>query len=122
MNADQIDDLIPVDFADVLRQMEASRDRTVWVNWIYHPSNLTLECRDECGFFIYEIDLERCRTSAEVLDWIFQVQGKTWATAEIVNNLLEALDDLLNPQGTLCSFGKSSTINPRELLRSRKTR
>lgn len=114
-------DLKPVDFADVLRQMAAKRNRTKWGNWIYHPGNFTLECQDERGF-IYEIDLDRCRTSAEVLDWIFQVQGKTWATAEIVKYLLEALDDLLTPQGTLCSFGVSSTINPREILRSRNAR
>ena len=103
----------------LLDEVDLRSSRTTWGCWIYHPENFTLECRDERGF-IYEVDLELCRTSAEMLDWIFQVQGKTWATAEIVKDLLDAFDDLLSPQACLCSFGKSGRINPREILRSRE--
>jgi hypothetical protein len=120
-NNDQLDGLKPVDCAEALRWLIAKRHRTEWGHWKFHSSNLTLECSDERGY-IYEIDLERCGTPAEMLDGIFQVQGKTWATADIVKDLLAALDDLLSPQAGLCSFGRSGRIDPRETLRSRETR
>ena len=104
----------------LLDGVDLKSNRTAWGCWIYHPENFTLECSDERGF-IYEVDLELCRTSAEMLDWIFQVSKKTWATADIVKDLLTAFDDLLSPQATLCSFGRNGQINPREILRSRET-
>jgi hypothetical protein len=54
----------------------------------------------------YEIPLAECRTSAQVLDWILQIAGKTWATPTIVAGLVRALDYYLDPQATLCSFGR----------------
>jgi hypothetical protein len=58
------------------------------------------------GCWAYEIDLERCRTSAEVLDWIVQVSSKSWASDATVGELVRALADVLDPQATLCSFGR----------------
>lgn len=69
--------------------------------WKYCPDNLTLDI----GY--YAVDLETCRTAAETLDWIFQVAGKMWASPEVLGNLILALDELLAPQSTLCSFGRS---------------
>jgi hypothetical protein len=54
---------------------------------------------------LYEVDLGRCKTSAQVLDWICQVASTSWATPEIVGNLVMAINDLLVPQATLCSCG-----------------
>ena len=53
----------------------------------------------------YEIELERCRTSAEVLDWIFQIYLKSWATAKTIHDLLTHFQKHINPQATLCSYG-----------------
>jgi hypothetical protein len=53
----------------------------------------------------YEIDLEDMRTSAETLDWIFQVAMKSWATPDIVASLITAIDELIAPQANLCSCG-----------------
>jgi hypothetical protein len=53
----------------------------------------------------YDIPLDRCRTSAAVLDWIFQIAEKSWATPRIIAGLIHALDYYLYPQATLCSFG-----------------
>ena len=53
----------------------------------------------------YEVDLERCTTSAEMLDWICQVAEKTWATPDTVGNLAMALNELLRPQATVCALG-----------------
>ena len=73
--------------------------------------NLTLQLFDARGFWCYEIDLERCTNSAQVLDFIFQVQGKQWATPKLMFNLLRAFDRACgqcfgNPvQGVFCSLG-----------------
>ncbi len=53
----------------------------------------------------YYIVLDRCRTSAEVLDWISQVMQKTWATDAILAGLVRALDEVLQLQPNLCSGG-----------------
>lgn len=55
----------------------------------------------------YAVDLERCRTSAEMLDWIMQVSGKLWADDAVLAGLVHALNGLLNPQGNLCPGGSS---------------
>jgi hypothetical protein len=52
------------------------------------------------------VPLDRCRTSAEVADWIFQISSKTWATDAVLAGLVRALRTLLDPQATLCSFGE----------------
>ncbi|WP_276137307.1 hypothetical protein [Rhodococcus sp. T2V] len=58
----------------------------------------------------YSIDLRSCVTSAEVLDWIAQIAGKTWGEdPTVLAGLVVALDELLDFQGTLCSRGKSTT-------------
>jgi hypothetical protein len=51
----------------------------------------------------YEIDLERVHDSAALLDWIFQILGKTWATQRVVKDLLEAFDDIFHSQANFCS-------------------
>ena len=98
--------------------------RKEWGAWRFRLANLTLECRDRAGRHFYYVDLERCRTSAELLDWIFQINQKTWATPEIVKDLLDAIDDLLCPQATLCSGGMAGSagkrIDPVELLAGRE--
>jgi hypothetical protein len=70
-----------------------------WGNWVFNPSNLTLTHSTEG----YEIDLEEIHSSAAILDWIFQVQGKDWADAKTMHDLLRAFDDILNPQANYCS-------------------
>lgn len=52
----------------------------------------------------YEVDLEKCLDSAQVLDWILQV-GTHHPDDATLAGLVRALDDVLNPQKHLCSFG-----------------
>lgn len=80
------------------------RDGRFYGPWRFQALNLTLEL-DLDGNWIYEIDLEKCTTSASCLDWIMQINGKSWADAAVVAGLVEALDELLHPQATLCSSG-----------------
>ena len=75
--------------------------------WYVHAELLALYLGDpQTGAWAYEIDLERCRTSAQVLDWIMQVASKIWATDAVIAGLVRALNDVLDPQATLCSFGQ----------------
>jgi hypothetical protein len=76
------------------------------VSWRYDAERLVLELHDEAGRWLYEVDLERCRTSAEVLDWIFQVTKKRWATDAVIGGLVRELERLFDPQSTLCTAGK----------------
>ena len=72
----------------------------------------------------YEVDLESISQSSGLLDWIFQVGGKTWATARVTKDLVNAVDDVLHPQRYLCSGGLSGSAsqtisNPTAFLRAR---
>jgi len=84
--------------------------------WVVDRKHLSLTFAGK-GIW-YQIDLERCRTSAEVLDWICQIGGKAWATDAIIAGLVRALNYFLHPQANLCSFGhERGPINIRRILR-----
>lgn len=70
----------------------------------------------------YEIDLEDCTSSAEVLDWVCQIAGKGWGDDRTVSGLVRALDEVLFPQAHLCPSGKSRQLSRkrvRELIDGR---
>jgi hypothetical protein len=91
-----------------------------WGSWKLSTKSLALKHE------FYEIDLETIGSSGSMLDWIFQVQQKTWADASVMNDLLAALHDIFDPQANLCSFceGESTgkTFNPTQFLRKRVKR
>jgi hypothetical protein len=73
------------------------------------------------GYFgKYEVDLESIRHSAGMLDWVFQVGKKSWATRAVTRDFLNALDSIFYPQANLCS-GRSHKVivGPKAFLRSR---
>jgi hypothetical protein len=74
-----------------------------WGQWRLNRKNNTLEHTGGGGG--YWIDLDGMKTSAQCLDWIFQVYKKRWHTRDDAHALLDAIQDLINPQATLCSFG-----------------
>jgi hypothetical protein len=53
----------------------------------------------------YEFDLSRCTSSAQVLDFIMQIGGKTWATKECLVGLVYAFDDIPLPSGDAVQWG-----------------
>ncbi len=67
------------------------------------------------GSIAYEIDLEGCTDSPQVLDWICQVAGKSWADDSTLAGLVRAFDDTLRPQASLCSMGVGSTLTPAQI-------
>ncbi len=70
--------------------------------WRLNLDELLLELEDGT----YEVALDDCRTSAEVLDWITQIAAKSWYTDAIVAGLVRALEVVIDPQSQLCSDGK----------------
>ncbi|SFQ26564.1 hypothetical protein [Amycolatopsis rubida] len=93
-----------------LRQGLGPRGDRDWGPWRLDPETLVLFCEDDAHPSGYEVDLELCLTSAQVLDWIMQVEMKTWADDAVVAGLVRALNDVLRPQATLCSSGISKTL------------
>jgi hypothetical protein len=89
-------------------------NKAQWGNWRFSRSNNLLiirKSRDpgERERDLYEIALEQCNSSAEILDWIGQLDGKNWTTAEDMGYLVEALDDLLSLQSNFCSGGEEQS-------------
>jgi hypothetical protein len=68
------------------------------------------------GGYRYDIDLDSCISSAEVLDWICQINGKLWGGTQaghgaIVAGLVDALTEVLHPQANLCSDGHGKRLS-----------
>lgn len=76
-----------------------------WGPWKLDAATLALRCEH------YDVDLERCLTSAQTLDWIMQVDGKGWATSDVTGGLVRALRDVLDPQQWLCSHEADLTLD-----------
>ncbi len=103
--------------AELLKQ---PRRRPDFGGWFLDRKALCLVFRDGKGRELYDISLTRCRTSAQVLDWIFQIANKRWATDGVIAGLVRALNYYLHPQSSLCSFGvERGPIDPGAILQRR---
>ena len=87
-----------------------------WGPWIFDPGALAL-ILPATG---YQISLRKIRSSACMLDYIFEVNAKPWATNEIARNLLNAFQDLFDPRMTLCGAAPAETLNPEAHLAQRE--
>lgn len=86
-----------------------------WGDWYLDVERLCLVHKEE-DRWNYEVDIERIRDSATLVDWLYQARGKDWATPTVMYDLMEALDCLFDVQKYLCSWGRNKTINPTEFL------
>lgn len=86
-----------------------------WRGWRLLPDVPALEYNgDEIQG--YRVDLDRMDTSAEALDWIFQIFGKPWdGGVDAFLGFVTAVDDVLDPQGNLCSHGVDRPFTPQRL-------
>jgi hypothetical protein len=104
---------------DTPRRRFVSTGDYAWGSWRLNADVFTLELFDDAGHWRYEVDLERCESNSAVLDWIIQVAGKAWANAACLAGLVHALDDVLDPQATLCSWrtlgDKTKSLTRREI-------
>ena len=53
----------------------------------------------------YYVDFNRMNSSAQCLDWVFQLFNKTWTDAQDMYELLQAIQYYIQPQSSLCSGG-----------------
>lgn len=94
--------------------------RTKWGHWHFVEEDRSLEYRLDNGFVRYMVDLERCNTSAEILDWIVHISRKEEAyNPEDIGNLVKALDDLLGLT-SVCGSGMEHEFDPEEALEMRR--
>ncbi len=88
-----------------------------WGNWRLDAERLCLVFEQDR--WTYEVDIERINNSAQMLDWIYQVKQKGWASPTVLCDLLNSLHDLFNPQANLCSYGGDKKINATEFLKAK---
>ena len=67
---------------------------TTWGRWTFNPSNSCLETHIT-STALYQVDVEEMTNSASILDWIFQVSEKTWASSQDTGDLVKAIVELL---------------------------
>lgn len=68
------------------------RDGDRWGAWIYRAGPGVLDFqRDPPRGARFEVDLAQAMTPATVLDWLFRLSGKPWATDADVGALVRAL-------------------------------
>lgn len=72
-----------------------------WGPWSINEKHLTL-VHESSG---YDVSLRACKSSADILDWIFQIRDKTWADSATMVGLLNAFEDVLHPQKNYCGGG-----------------
>ena len=84
---------------------------------MFDAERLVVVYRDEEGDDLYEVDLEKMTSSSKMLDWIFQVREKGWASPKDVGDFVQALDDLFRPQANLCSGGADKHLDATKFLR-----
>ena len=89
-----------------------------WGDWRLDAHRLTLDYAPD-DIWRYELNLEANHDSASILDFVFQFHGKVWATPQTMKGLLDALDDIFDPQANLCSCGRNKRIDHQKLLAER---
>lgn len=103
-------------------EFPAPQDGDTWGSWTYDAKRLALTYLDRRNKnWSYEVDLEKCEIASEVLDWIAQLKGKTWITAEDIGNLVLALDDLLHLQNNIVHLREGKRFDVKKYLTSQKT-
>jgi len=90
-----------------------------WGPWRYNARVLSLEYYDGQGNWRYEVDLERCKNCADIMDWIFQLNTKAWCTYEEMGHLVKALGDLLHPQQNVVHRNPTESFDVVTYLRRR---
>lgn len=92
--------------------------QTQWGNWSLNTGNACLEYPGQLPDMpLYQIPVDEMTNSASILDWIFQVQEKTWASSSDVGDLVGAIESILG-RG-VAGGGVDRPIDPKVAL-SRK--
>jgi hypothetical protein len=93
-----------------------------WGVWCLdtHTAELVLILGDEewGDAELYRIDLERCLTCGQVLDWIQHMTTKVWSRdARVITDLVMALNDILALPAHYCGNGQTNDGRTAEQVR-----
>ena len=84
----------------------------------FQKSNLTIQIESNDGKeWLYEVDLEKCTDSAQILDYILQIAGKEWCTPQILYDLTKEIEEACkkvhgkNAQLVFCPFGQNQQVS-----------
>jgi hypothetical protein len=61
----------------------------------YNVAAQTIDIIGLDGAFKYWVDLDRCKTAGECLDWIHQLHAKSWFNAEMEKEFIDILFKLI---------------------------
>jgi hypothetical protein len=117
MTAEELMQLSP----EVLREMRAKERPHPCVQ--FDRRNLVLKVYEPPPYdkVWYEIDLERCNDPAQILDWIYQLNGKSWMTNDLMGQVIEAIEAACDEvfghgiQGVFCPCGASRRADWRKV-------
>jgi len=85
---------------------------TNWGSWTFNTTNACLE--HPMGTSPYQVPVYEMTNSAEILDWIFQIEEKTWATSQVIGDFVAAIADILG-RG-VAGGGIDHPIDPKKIL------
>ncbi len=57
----------------------------------YDPDARIIDLSDGAGY-TYEVDLDRCKTKKDLLDWIFHLAGKKWCKGSVLTDFIHCLE------------------------------
>lgn len=84
----------------------------------FQESNLTIQIESaNQKYWLYEIDLEKCIDSTEVLDYILQIADKQWCTPQLIFDLLKEINQAslkihgVNAQAVFCQQGLNQKVS-----------
>jgi len=81
----------------------------------FNRANMVIEIHEEHGD-VYEVDLETCTNSAQMLDWVFQVVYKKSISPQVLQDFFSCLEGACfdvfddSPQGVFCPFGEDQAV------------
>ena len=90
--------------------------RPDWSGWRYDAADLKLRFHVS-QVKSHEIELNRGSTSATILDSLFKLENKTWATPKVLDGAARALKDLLNPAADFSGDAKTRSQPTGDALR-----
>ena len=85
-----------------------------WGNWTL---NTNTGCLEHQAGGPYELPVYEMTNSAEILDWVFQIEEKTWASSEDIGDLVTAVREIIG-RG-VASGGVDHVADPKDALASR---
>jgi len=106
-----VDDVKPFKVYTVAELMAMPEDFGPWGEWRFDPDVLVL-VHDR---WRYDVDLEEIDSSAEMLDWVFQIHRK--GDMDVVG-FLRGLNAVLYPQENYCSWGEDKRPSGSELAKA----